>query len=78
MVFVAPGDLYLRLTTEKFGNADGKATGVAITDIDRTVTQTPVLIPNSVIDTTQRIQGMDLYINNIFVNPEINIIVSVY
>jgi hypothetical protein len=43
-----------------------------VTDYKRFVTLTPALAAGSTIDATQAISTMDLYINNIFVNPEIH------
>ena len=72
MLFVAPGNLFLRLKTEVVTNADGTAAGIAVTDYKEFTTLTPVLAAGSTIDTTQQVSHMELYINNIFVNPEIN------
>lgn len=72
MVFVAPGNLFLRLTTEVYTNADGTAAGAAITAYRTCVNWIPVVVPSSVINTNQGISLCELYINNIFVNPEIN------
>ena len=74
IVFPAPGDLKLRLTTEVFANATGTAAGAAITSYECYVTEDPVVVPTSVVNTSQTVNTIDLYINNIFVNPEINII----
>lgn len=75
ILFVAPGNLFLRLTTEvttSAGAGKGTAAALAVTDYKRYVTYTPVLATGSTIDSTQQISNMELYINNIFVNPEIN------
>jgi hypothetical protein len=75
ILFAAPGNLFLRLTTEfqtSAGTDKGKANAQAVSDVKKFVTTTPVLANNSVIDTTQAITSMELYINNIFVNPEIH------
>jgi hypothetical protein len=75
ILFVAPGNLFLRLTTEVMTSAGvnkGTNAAVAVTDYKRYVNQVPVLATSSVIDTTQTITNMELYINNIFVNPEIH------
>jgi hypothetical protein len=76
ILFTAPGNLFLKLTTETQTSADGVTKGlptaVAVTDVKKYITLTPTLATNSNIDTTQQISNMELYINNIFVNPEIN------
>jgi hypothetical protein len=75
LLFVAPGNLFLRLTTELQTSADatkGLPTAIAVTNVQKFITKTPVLVPSSVIDTTQAITNMELYINNIFVNPEVH------
>lgn len=71
--------MYLRLTQEIAVDNDtvnagnrGTDAAVAITNYKKVVTLTPVLATGSVVDTTQQISNMDLYINNIFVNPEIH------
>lgn len=68
MVFVAPGNLFLRLTKEQqfsAGAGAGTAAAIAVTDVKKFVTLTPVLAAGSVVDTTQQIREMSLYINNI-------------
>jgi hypothetical protein len=75
IVFVAPGNLFLRLTTETQTSAGvnkGLPSANSVTDVKKIITYTPVLATNSVIDTTQQISNMELYVNNIFVNPEIH------
>ncbi len=76
LLFVAPGNLFLRLTVQEQTSSDvatkGTAGAIAVTDTKTYVTTTPYLIPNSTIDTTQTFTTMELYINNIFVNPEIH------
>jgi len=75
IVFTAPGNLFLKLTTElqtSAGAAKGTAAALAVSDVQKFVTLTPVLADSSVIDSTQQISTMELYINNIFVNPEIH------
>ncbi len=75
ILFTAPGNLFLRLTTEVFtsaGTNKGLANAVAVSDYKKYVNLTPVLASNSTIDTTQQISYADLYINNLFVNPEIH------
>ena len=77
--FVAPGNLFLRLPRKpclSAGAAKGTAAALAVTAYQRFVTYSPVLASTSAIDTTQQILNFDLYINNIFVNPEIKIVVS--
>lgn len=72
ILFVAPGNLFLKLTTEVFDNADGLDDGAAIVSYKRYETLEPVVVPTSTIDTNQSVSTIDLYINNIFVNPEIH------
>ena len=74
LLFVAPGNLFLRLTVTQqlsTGAAKGTDAALAVSDVKRWVTMTPVLASGSAIDTTQQISNMELYTNNIFVNPEI-------
>lgn len=72
LVFTAPGNLFLRLVTESWNNSDGTAAGTGALNYHRYQTQTPVLLSNSSVSSSQSIPGMELYINNIFVNPEIH------
>lgn len=75
VLFVAPGNLFLRLTVEtqtSAGTNKGTAGALALADVKKYITLTPTLATSSVIDTTQTISTMELYINNIFVNPEIH------
>ena len=75
ILFVAPGNLFLRLTVQQQISAAagaGTAAAVDVTNVNTWVTYTPVLAQGSVIDSTQAIQNMELYTNNIFVNPEIH------
>lgn len=71
ILFTAPGNLFLRLTVEQIV-ADGTATPVGVTNYNKYQTLTPVLAVGSNIDSTQQIRTFDLYINNIFMNPEIH------
>ena len=81
MVFTAPGNLFLHFEHEAMqvvataGLDDTEITLVAPKSVvrkDKYVTLTPVLATTSVVSTTQTISTMELYINNIFVNPEIH------
>lgn len=77
VLFTAPGNLFLRLTVEyqtaiTGGTNPGDNSATDVYNVQRFQTLTPVYATGSVIDTTQAISVMDLYINNIFVNPEIN------
>jgi len=68
ILFVAPGNLYLRLTTETIlsaGTGKGTAAAQAVTSYQRFVTYTPVLATGSTIDSTQQISNMELYINKL-------------
>lgn len=74
-LFVAPGNLFLRFTVEQqvsAGGAKGTKAALAVTDTVKWITKTPTLATGSVINTTQQINNVELYINNIFVNPEIH------
>jgi formylmethanofuran:tetrahydromethanopterin formyltransferase len=66
VLFVAPGNLWLRLTTQQQTSSDaataGTAAAVAVERVDTWVTYTPVLATGSGIDTNQRILNMELYI----------------
>lgn len=75
LVFVAPGNLYLRVTTQKMLSADATTKGtkaaVAVQDTSSSVTNTPWLATGSIVDTTTGgINNITLYINNIFVNQQ--------
>jgi len=76
ILFTAPGNLFLKLTVEQRTSAaagQGTAVAVAITDVKRWVTLTPVLASGSVVDNSlNTINTIDLYTNNIFVTPEIH------
>lgn len=75
LLFVAPGNLYAKLVvleTLSTGANPGTAAATQVNSVMSWTSLTPVLATNSVIDTTQTIQEMNLYINNIFVNPEIH------
>jgi hypothetical protein len=66
LLFVAPGNLFLRLTTETItssGAGKGTAAALAVTAYSRWVTYSPVLATGSAIDSTQQITNMELYIN---------------
>jgi len=75
LLYRAPGDLYLRTTVEVRTDAGGIGTGTAIAQgvhtVDRQVTMEPVLISDSVVSTTQTLDS-ELYMNSLFVNPEIH------
>lgn len=75
IVFVAPGNLFLRFTVEQAvsaGGAQGTAAALDVEDVSRWITKTPTLASSSTIDTQQRVLNTELYINNIFVNPEVH------
>lgn len=80
ILFTAPGNLFLKLTTETqlsvSGTNKGTAAALAVSDVKKYITITPVLATGSTIDTTQQITNAELYINNIFVNPEVNTLAS--
>jgi hypothetical protein len=75
VLFVAPGNLFLKLTVESqyssAGTNKGLVTAFAVENVKKYITLTPTLATGSAIDATQAISNMELYINNIFVNPEI-------
>ena len=76
ILFTAPGNLFYKLTVEQWTSNDATTKGtknaIAVYDYKIWSTVTPVLIPTSNIDPTQTITQMNLYTNNIFVNPEIH------
>lgn len=76
ILFTAPGNLFLKLTTQTelsvAGTNKGTAAALAVSEVNKYITLTPVLATGSVIDTTQQITNAELYINNIFVNPEVH------
>lgn len=76
VVYRAPGNLFLRLTTEvrtdaEVGGATGTALALSVLNVARQVNYEPVLISGSVVNTAQTVNA-ELYVNNIFVNPEIH------
>jgi hypothetical protein len=71
LVYTAPGNLFLKLTTQVFVGPDSPASAVTPTQYSKTETRTPVLATGSTVSSSQSIKTMELYINNIFVNPEI-------
>ncbi len=75
ILFTAPGNIFYRVTTElttSSSTGKGTAAAIAVTNYQNFVTYMRVQATGSGIDTTQQISNMQLYINNIFVNPEIN------
>lgn len=55
LVYVAPGNLFLRLTVEQqtsAGASMGTAAALAVADVKKNVTLTPVLAAGSVVDST--------------------------
>jgi hypothetical protein len=50
----------------------GTNAAIGVQQVGTWMSLTPVLATGSGIDPTQSITAMELYINNIFVNPEIN------
>lgn len=75
VLFTAPGNLFLRLTVEQSTSADitgGTAAAIAVTSVSKYVTLTPVLVADSVIDTSQQVMNADLYINNLFLNQAVH------
>jgi len=75
MVFLAPGNLFLELTVEQQSSTSGTKglnTAAGVYGVERWTTKTPVLASNSTVSAAQAITNMELYINNIFLNPEIN------
>jgi hypothetical protein len=77
MLFTAPGNLFLECktltyTTTAVGPNAGLVAGIIPTaDVQCVVTKTPVVLSDSGLQ-AQSITKSDLYINNIFVNPEIH------
>jgi hypothetical protein len=66
ILFVAPGNLFLRFTVQQTTSAGtGKGTNSAqgVTNVNRWVTLTPTLASGSTIDSSQQISLMELYIN---------------
>jgi Large eukaryotic DNA virus major capsid protein len=75
LVFPAPGNLFLKLEVQRqvsAGTDKGLPTALAVQDVQTWTTYVPTLATGSVVNTTQTIQNLSLYINNIFVNPEIH------
>jgi len=76
LLFLAPGNLFLRTTVEEQYSAVGPVppdvTAVDVTEVKRWVLTSPVLAPSSTLPVNQTIRTFELYVNNIFVNPEIH------
>lgn len=76
IVFTAPGNLFYELSVEQITDADttapGTSTAVAINGINRYTRRIPQLATGSVVDTTQQIKNMSLYINNLFIDPMVH------
>jgi hypothetical protein len=75
ILFVAPGNLFYRLAISQQRSAGvnaGLIDAQSVTNDNTSVTITPVLASNSVIDTTQKILDMNLFIDNLFVSNEIH------
>lgn len=75
LLFTAAPNLYLTLSTEEFfssGAGKGTKAAVALQTYRRMTSVEPVVVPTSTVNTSQTISTIDLYINNIFVNPEIH------
>lgn len=74
LVFAAPGNVFQRVTVEvstSAGTGKGTKDALAVTDVKTYVTRTPVLATGSVVG-SQTVKNIELYINNLFVNPEIH------
>lgn len=72
LLFTAPGNLFLESKTLTYVSSDGTVAGINdAADVQCVVTKTPVLLSDSGLQ-AQTIVKSDLYINNIFVNPEIH------
>jgi hypothetical protein len=73
----APGNLFLQLTVEQFDNTNaapgaGTSAGQQIAAYKRWVLRQPVVVSASTVNNTQTISTFEVYINNIFMNPEIH------
>lgn len=77
IVYPAPGDVYLRVITERHIDADvdplttGTKNAKLVTAVETQISQEPVLLANSTINPAQSINVM-LYVNNLFVTPEVH------
>jgi hypothetical protein len=75
IVFPAPGNLFLRLTTETRTDGGGVGTGTAVAQgvvtVARQVNYEPILLSGSTVTPSQTLTA-ELYVNNLFVNPEIH------
>lgn len=76
VVYRAPGNLFLRLTTEtrvdqEVGGATGTAAALDVSHVSRQVNYEPVIVEGSTINPTQTLFA-EMYVNNIFVNTEIH------
>lgn len=72
LVFTAPGNLFREYIAETMVNSNGENDGTTVSDYQKFVTRSQVLASNSTVNTSQSITKVELYINNIFVNPEIH------
>lgn len=71
IVYPAPGNLFLQLKTEVYTNDDGTVAGTGVDGYACYSSMDPVLVGQAVTASSQTL-SLELYINNIFVNPEIN------
>lgn len=76
IIYVAPGNLFLQLTTESFIATGNTPAATSLTNYSRVVTRRAVIVPTSTVgggagNVAPQITNMELYINNIFMNPEI-------
>ncbi len=72
LVFVAPGNLKLRLQVDQYTNLDGTSAKGSIVSHRCFVTEEAVVVSQSILVAATTIPNISLYINNIFVNPEIH------
>lgn len=71
VVYTAPSNIYLRLTVEQRTSVVDSSNIRQVVDVKRQILYEPVMIPESVVNSAQTMLA-ELYVNNIFVNPEIH------
>ncbi|MFA5176685.1 MAG: major capsid protein [Candidatus Omnitrophota bacterium] len=76
IVFPAPGNLFLRLTTEvrtdeEVAGTTGTAVALSVRNVSRQVNYEPILLAGSTVSPAQTMNA-EMYVNNLFVNPEIH------
>lgn len=77
IVFVAPGNLFYELSVEVVVDADagansGSSGAVTIRSVNKYTRRVPQLASSSVVNTSQKILTLALFINNLFIDPDVH------